>query len=335
MTFVGKGVQKKKVAGCSILVAMDLRLVEIFCRVYKTRSFSQAAEELRLTQPTVSAHIKELEAAVGASLFNRLGREIEPTEAGRFLYEHSRSILTLKRNLVEKMDRFLKRVEGELVVGASSVPGEYILPGMVTGFQAEHPGVRARLHISDSEATIEDLRQGKIQLGMVGATADDEDLTFNPFLSDELVLAASRHCPAGARRSISIQELQNLPLLLREPGSGTRMGFEHALAEHGLALDQFKASAELDNVAAIKQAVKEGHGVSFLSRLTVASEVAVGTLRAVRVRGLGPIHRTYYTAVSRRRVLSPLAQAFLNYLDLRRQTVRLRKSSSSTSARQR
>lgn len=314
---------------------MDLRLVEIFCRVYRARSFSQAAKELGLTQPTVSAHVKELEAALGTPLFNRLGREVEPTEAGQFLYEHAKSVLTLKRSLIEKMEQFRKRIEGDLLIGASSVPGEYILPGMVTGFQAEHPGVRARLRIRDSAATISDLRRGDVQLGMVGVTTDDEDLTFSPFLSDELVLAAPPRGLTGAREEISIRELRRLPLLLREPGSGTRMVFERALVERGFALDQFQTSAELDSIAAIKQAIREGHGVSFLSRMAIASETAAGSLRAVRVRGLGPIHRTYYTAISRRRVLSPLTQAFLSYLDSRRHILPPRASSSSRPPRQR
>ena len=320
---------------CSILAAMDLRLVEIFCRVYKDRSFSQAAKELRLTQPTVSAHIKELEAALDTVLFNRLGREIEPTDAGHFLYEQAKSILTLKQDLVEKMQQFLKRIEGDLIVGASSVPGEYILPGIVTEFQAKHPRVRARLHISDSAATIEDVRRGDIQFGVVGATVDDEDLVFEPFFSDVLVLAAPRRRGATARREVSISELRSLPLLIREPGSGTRMAFERALVERNLQMDHFQVAAELDSVAAIKQAIKEGHGVSFVSELTVASEVAAGTLTLLRLRAFPPIRRTYYTAVSRRRALSPLGQAFLNYLDSHRQTVRGRMPSPRRLPRQR
>ena len=167
---------------------MDLRLFELFCRVYKERSFSRAARELSLTQPTISTHIKELEDALGTQLFNRAGREIQPTEAGHFLYEHAKSLLTLRRSLIEKMAVFLKRVEGVLTVGASSVPGEYLLPALMTGFHAQHPGVCARLRITDTAETIDDIRHGEVELGVVGGTLPDDDLVFEPLASDTLVL---------------------------------------------------------------------------------------------------------------------------------------------------
>jgi DNA-binding transcriptional LysR family regulator len=297
---------------------MDLRLVEIFCHVYRARSFSRAAKELGLTQPTVSAHVKDLEATIGAPLFNRLGREIEPTEAGRVLYEHAKGLLPLKRGLIERMAQFLNRVEGELLVGASSVPGEYLLPGLVSDFQERHPGVRARLRVSDTAATLNDLRRGTIHIGVVGATAQDGDLRFEPFATDGLVLAVAAAAPWTRRREVTLRELRELPLLVREPGSGTRTVLERALAGRRLTLGAFRVAAELDSTTAIKQAIRGGHGVSFVSELTIASELESGTLRAVRVRELGAIGRVFYTVVDRRRELSPLSRAFLAYLHARR-----------------
>jgi DNA-binding transcriptional LysR family regulator len=186
---------------------MDLRLVEIFCRVYEERSFSRAARVLDLTQPTISTHIKDFEAALGTPLFNRLGREIQPTEAGTFLYRHAKSILSFKRTLVTRMEQFLNRIEGDLVVGASSVPGEYLLPGLLVGFRARHPGVLPRLRISDTVATLEDLRRGDIPLGVVGNTVDDGDLVFQRFAADALVLAAPATGPLAAARSVSVKQL--------------------------------------------------------------------------------------------------------------------------------
>jgi DNA-binding transcriptional LysR family regulator len=144
---------------------MELRLLEIFCRVYKERSFSRAAKKIGLTQPTVSVHIRDLEEALGTPVFNRLGREIEPTDAGRFLYEQAEPLVSLKRNLIDKMAAFLDRIEGLLTIGASSVPGEHLLPQLVTHFRAEHPGAKLRLRISDTAETIDDLRHGDIEIG--------------------------------------------------------------------------------------------------------------------------------------------------------------------------
>ena len=293
---------------------MDLRLFEVFCRVYRERSFSRAARELSLTQPTVSAHIRELEDELGTPLFNRLGREIQPTEAGRFLYEHAKSLLSLKRSLVEKMAVFLKRVEGVLTVGASSVPGEYLLPALMTGFHAQHPGVRARLRITDTAETIDDLRHGDIELGVVGGVQADEDLLFEPLASDSLVLIVPATAQWKNRTQLTLRELRQVPLLVREAGSGNRTDLERALKQRKMSLSDFDIAAELGSMGAIKQAVKEGHGVSFVSELAIGYERRAGDLQVARVRELGVIRRTYHSVVSRRRVLSPVTQAFLEYL---------------------
>ena len=297
---------------------MDLRLLELFCHVYKARSFSRAARDLGLSQPTVSAHIKDLEEQLGGPVFNRLGREIEPTEAGRLLYEQARSLLTLKRNVIDRMAQFLDRIEGDLVVGASTVPGEYLLPGLLATFHAAHPGVRARLRVSDTAAAIDDLRDGEIQLAMVGGTAPDEDLVFEPFARDRLVLVVPARRPWTARREISLRQLAELPLLVRESGSGTRKVLQEALAQRDLELPALRIVAELGSTSAIKEAVKQGHGVSFVSALAIASERTAGLLHVLRVRELGPVRRTYYTALDRRRALSPVSRAFREYLASRR-----------------
>lgn len=293
---------------------MNLRLLEVFCRVYKERSFSRAATELGLTQPTVSVHIKDLEDELGTPVFNRLGREIEPTEAGRFLYEQARPLVALKRNVTQKMAAFLNRVEGLLVVGASSVPGEFLLPGIVTAFHAEYPAVRARLRISDTADTLESLRQGDIEIGVVGAAQQDDDLLFESFAADELVLITAGTGVWKSRSEISLQELREIPLVVREPGSGTRTSLERALASRKTQLDEMKIAAELGSTGAIKEAVKQGQCVSFVSKLALAAELEAGTLRIARVPQLGTIARTYHTVFSRRRTLSPISRAFLDYV---------------------
>ncbi|MGH7913492.1 MAG: selenium metabolism-associated LysR family transcriptional regulator [Candidatus Binataceae bacterium] len=293
---------------------MDLRLIEIFCRVYQERSFSRAARALGLTQPTVSVHIRDLEQSLGTALFNRLGREIQPTEAGNFLYEHSRSLIALKSDLAQKMAGFLNRVEGLLTVGASSVPGEYLLPSLVTAFRAKYPGVRARLRISDTAETIEYLRHGDIEIGVVGATMEDPELAFETLAGDELVLAAPAEGICDGRSQVSLMELRELPMIVREPGSGTRMALERSLKHNRISLGDCNVAAEFGSLGAIKEAVRQGCGVSFLSELTVAAEIQVGRMRRLRVPELGTIARSYYTVVNRRRVLSPVTREFLDYL---------------------
>lgn len=305
---------------------MDLRLLEVFCRVYAEGSFSRAARGLQLTQPTVSTHIRDLEDSLGTPLFNRLGREIQPTAAGRHLYTHVQDIVRLKRHASDAMASFLGRVEGVLTVGASSVPGECLLPGLMTGFHAAFPAVRARLRISDSAQTVEDVRGGRVEMGVVGVSAADPDLEAEPLTADALVLAipvsadwlagrgAGRRGRGTAGLRLTLSQLRALPLLLRESGSGTRTALERALLARGLTLEQFHVAAELGSLGAIKEAVQHGYGVSFISELAIRSEVEAGLMRAARVDGLAAIRRTYSIVLSRRRSLSPVTSAFLEYL---------------------
>jgi DNA-binding transcriptional LysR family regulator len=199
-------------------------------------------------------------------------------------------------------------------VGASSIPGDYLLPVLITRFHAEHPGVRARLRISDSADTIEDLRRGDIELGVVGATISDPTLVFEPFASDQLVLVLPGTDEWKTRTEVTLRELRELPLVVREPGSGTRNSLERALARARLGLADLNVIAELGSTGSIKEAVKQGCGVSFVSELATVADRAAGTMRLARVRELGEIPRKYHTVVSKGRALSPLVRAFLDFL---------------------
>lgn len=293
---------------------MDLRLLEIFCRVYRLRSFSRAARELGLTQPTISAHMKDLEDELGAPLFQRVGREIEPTDAGYFLYENAQSLVTFKQDLTESFGRFLNRVEGKLAVGASSVPGEYILPPILAAFQKKHPTVRARLRIKDTAEILDDVRAGEVHLGVVGRKSDDAELEFRDFARDRLVLVVPPSKTWARRKQISIDELKREMLIVREIGSGTRAILEERLAALGLRLQDFRLGPELGSTSAVKEAVKGGHGVSFVSQLAVRAELRGGVLATARVKKIEPIPRRYYIVTSSQRIRSPLTEAFLQAL---------------------
>jgi DNA-binding transcriptional LysR family regulator len=293
---------------------MDLRLVEIFCRVYKERSFSRAAGALALTQPTVSAHIKELEESLRTPLFNRLGREIQPTDAGHFLFEHAQSMLTLKRDLSDHMKGFLDRIEGNFTVGASSVPGEFLLPSLVASFHKQHPAVRVRLRVADSAQTIEHLRHSDVAVGVIGAASKDDDITTRRFARDTLVLAVPGTAEWRRRASLTLRELRDVPLFVRATGSATRTALEEALARHKLSMADLTIAAEFGSIGAIKEAIRSGHGASFLSDMTIAPERRSRSMLTVAVPELGTIRRSYYVATSRRHVESPVTRAFLDHL---------------------
>lgn len=293
---------------------MDLRLLEIFCRVYQKRSFSRAAEEIGLTQPTVSVHIRDLEESLGTPVFNRLGREIEPTEAGDFLYAQAKPLIALKRKIIVKMTEYLDRVGGLLTIGASSVPGERLLPDLIVGFQQRYPSAKTRLRISDTAETIDEVRHGEIDLGVVGGKSLEKDLLFESFATDSLVLAVPSCGPWQGCAELTLADLRKVPLLVRESGSGTRAALENALSTKGVKLADLHVLAEIGSASAIRQAMKRGCGAAFVSRASIDDEVESGDLHVVRIQGLDRVERTYYTVFHRKRVLTPLARAFLECL---------------------
>jgi len=296
---------------------MDLRQLEVFCAVCEERSFSRAAERLELTQPTVSGHIKALERFFGTALLDRLGRESVPNRVGEFLYQQSLQMLELKRLALEGMSRLLGGLEGDLRLGASTIPGEFLLPELIGRFHRSHPKIHITLEISDSQGVLQAVGGGRVDLGFAGARLEDGELEFKPFASDRLVLAV----PATGRwrraRSASLDELRAEPLVIRERGSGTRSAVERRLAEQGHVLRGFNVVAELGSTAAVKEAIKAGVGWSILSNLSVRTETAAGVIRTLPIEGFEPWERNFYVVIDPRRTTSPTAESFLGLMGVR------------------
>jgi len=297
---------------------MDLRLLEIFCLVCEEKSFSKAADRLRLSQPTVSSHIKRLEGQVGAPLLDRLAHEVVPTRVGALLHEHGRRILRAKRDLCEQIDLYLNHLQGELPIAASTIPGEYLLVPVVGAFCAAHPGIRLRLLIHDSVEVLQSVEEGRVELGFAGAKRrSDPNLRFEQFAVDRLVLVAPAAAPWSRVSAIGLDRLMREPLLVREPGSGTRMMFERRLEELGRRPQDLNVVAELGSTSAIKRGVRSGLGLSVLSHLAVQDEVEAGRLKVLEVPEIGRLERRFFVVTHRTRARSPLCEALLTWLAAR------------------
>jgi DNA-binding transcriptional LysR family regulator len=294
---------------------MDLRLLEIFCHVCEEKSFSRAAERLRLTQPTVSSHIRAFERQVGAVLLDRLGRVATPTRVGALVFEHGRRILEAKQALTADLSRLLNRLEGQLAIGASTIPGEYLLAPLIAEFCSAHPRIEIQLQIRDTAEILENLKDGRIEVGFVGARRSDvPEVQYQDFAGDWLVLVAPAHGKWRERAEIGIEELCREPLVMREPGSGTRASFEQRLEQLGRSPGDLNVIAQMGSTSAVKQAVLAGMGVAILSHLAVQPEIRLGLLKTVALRELGPIERRFFMAVHARRARSPLAETLLTWL---------------------
>jgi len=292
---------------------MDARQLEIFVKVAELGSFSKAAEALFLTQPTVSEHIRGLEEELGVRLLDRLGRGAAPTKAGQLLLGYGRRILELHREARQALDQFQGRMSGELVIAASTIPGEYVLPALIGRFKEKYPDIAISLLIGDTQRVVEWVLEGRAELAVAGAQIDHRALEYRELMPDELVLVVSAAHPWHGKKTATLEEVRAEPLIVRERGSGSRHALEKALAEVGLDLSDFRVVGEMGSTQAIKQGVKAGVGISLISKRAVAEECQHGTLHCVKVKDLR-FRRAFYLVTSTTRSRSPLAEAFRAFL---------------------
>jgi DNA-binding transcriptional LysR family regulator len=292
---------------------MDFRQLEVFAKVVETRSFSRAAEGLRLTQSTISEHVRLLEEEIGARLFDRLGRETVPTRAGELLHGYAQRLLALRTDAQQALQQFLGQISGGLTVGASTIPGEYVLPPLIGRFREKFPQVTIGLHIGDSQDIAEAVLEGRVELGIVGARPEQRALHAVELMPDELVVVVPPAHPWFGRRLVTLDELKPEPLIVRESGSGTRQALEKALEAAGLGLGDLRVIAEMGSTSAVKQGVKAGVGVSVMSKRAVEEECRHGFLWCAKIRDL-PFTRHFYVITHTGRSRSPLCQAFLDFL---------------------
>lgn len=292
---------------------MDLHQLQIFAKIVELRSFSRAAEALHLTQPTVSEHVRLLEDEIGSRLFDRLGRESVPTKAGELLYGYALRLLALQEEARRALDHFLAKMSGELCVGASTIPGEYVLPPLLGKFKEKYPEISISLLIQDTQRILDLLLEGKVELGVVGARIEHRAIEYTELMPDELVLVVPASHPWHGRKTVTLAELSQEPLIIRERGSGSRHALENALQQAGTELAALRIIAEMGSTQAIKQAVKAGIGVSIISKRAVEEECHHGLVCCVRLRELR-VSRHFYIVVHRDRTRSPLCQAFLDFL---------------------
>jgi DNA-binding transcriptional LysR family regulator len=293
---------------------MDLRRLEIFAKVAELGSFSRAAESLFLTQPTVSEHIRSLEEELGVQLLDRLGRGTTPTRAGQLLLGYAKRMLALGREARQAMDQFQGRMLGELVIGGSTIPGEYVLPALVGRFKRKHPEVSICLLIGSSQQVSSWLEEGRVEVGVVGARPSGRALESARLMADELVVVVNADHPWAAHETITLEELRAEPMIVRERGSGSRDALERALAKVGLDLGAFRVVGEMGSTQAVKQGVRAGVGIALMSDRAVVDECRTRLVACVRLEGL-TISRDFYLVTHRERSRSPLAVAFLEFIE--------------------
>jgi DNA-binding transcriptional LysR family regulator len=295
---------------------MDLHHLKIFAAVYHHKSFTKAAEMLSISQPTISEHIKNLEKEVECRLFDRFGRFIKPTPQADVLYPRAVQLVEDVEKLKDEISKTGVQIKGELCIGASTIPGTYLLPGLAMEFRKKNPGVSFEILIEDSAKITDMVLNHELLCGVVGAKMSNEQLLFHPFVEDELILVARPDF--YKKKSISFDGLKKFPFIIREQGSGTRKSTEVFLDRQSISLQDMNISAVLGSSSAVKEAVKSGLGASILSSLAVQDELEQGNLRQIKMKGL-VMRRRFYLVQHRKRTLPVQYQEFCKVLKNRGQ----------------
>ncbi|HSF61677.1 MAG TPA: selenium metabolism-associated LysR family transcriptional regulator [Gaiellaceae bacterium] len=291
---------------------MDTRQLAAFCAVVERRSFSQAADRLGVTQPAVSLQIRALEKRLGTQLLDRSGRRVEPTEAGWQLYRGAQRMLALEDQIMAGVAASSEgELAGDLVLGASTGPAAVAVPVALCEFQRDNPEVRVYLTVSDTHSIVERVAARELELGIVGASRRHRGVRFEPFFSDQVILA----CPVGHRfagRTVALDELRGESLILMQEGAGVRQIVEDGLRRQGVRLRDLDVRLELGLQESVRRAVEAGYGVTFISRTAVESDLAAGTLVEARVQGLD-VTREISLATASGRARSRVADAFVTF----------------------
>jgi DNA-binding transcriptional LysR family regulator len=290
---------------------METRHLQIFTAVYRTRSFTKAAEELFTSQPTSSEHMKNLEDRLGCILFDRLGRSISPTPEADLLYPRAVEILEEMHKLETNLASAARTVAGELIIGASTIPGEYMLPQRAAAFNSRYPEVSFEILIKDSGRIIDDISAHRIYLDMVGTELPSTNLDFTPFEGDELVLAAAAEEEISS--TIAPADLVKYDFLVREQGSGTGRTVEQFLDRVDITQRSLKIRATLGSSTAVKEAVKTGLGIAFISKTAIRDELSQGTVKIIEVDGLA-LKRSFFVVTPKKRTLPHRYLMFKNFL---------------------
>jgi DNA-binding transcriptional LysR family regulator len=291
---------------------MDTRQLAAFCAVVERRSFSQAAEQLGVTQPAVSLQIRSLEKRLGLQLLDRSGRRVEPTEAGQRLYRSAQRLLAQEQQLLAELGGEAEgELTGKLEIGASTGPGGTVIPIVLCEFQERHPDVQVALTVADTQHIVEQVVRRELELGVVGAARRHRGVTFEPFFHDEVVLAV----PRGHRfadRTVTLEELKEEPVVLMQEGAGVRQVIDDELREAGVRLRDLDVRLELGLQESSRSAVVAGFGITFISRSAIEADLAAGTVAIGRVEGLEP-SREIALVRSTGRAETRVAQAFVEF----------------------
>ena len=274
--------------------------------------FSRAAKALEISQPAVSIQVQDLEKHLGVPLFHRRSKGLQLTEIGETVYDYVHRIFSLSSELREAVQAIRGLKAGHLTIGASTTPGEYILPVAMGRFRRRYPDIDVELRISNTRSIISQIHQRELDIGMIGSAQEGDDaLATSTYVMDEIVLVAALDHPLVTGNSVDLESVMDAGLVIREQGSATRQAAEECFFHMGVSP---KVVMELGSNQAVKLAAESGVGVGVVSRFGIGAEVKAGLLKVIQAKNWECIRPLTLVYLKEKR-LSPAQNAFLEILE--------------------
>jgi DNA-binding transcriptional LysR family regulator len=266
---------------------MDIQKLEIFTYAAEFLSFSEAAQQLNISQPTVSYHIKTLEKDLGVKLFRwQGGSRLQLTEAARMLLPWARKLIHQSNEIQEMISSLHDGVLGQLRIACSTTAGKYILPQLAARFRTRYPGIQINIMRCVPDAVNELLYNREVNLGVISYEVQDEHIEYQEFFNDSINLIVPRGHIWEKQKDIQPEDILGEPLIIREPTSGTRRVMLSELAKYDIGLNDLNIFMELGNAEAIVRTVAAGYGISFVSTLATSFPLELGQVAKVKISGL-------------------------------------------------
>lgn len=292
---------------------MNIDHLKTFREIARLGSFSAVAKELGISQPAVSFQIQKLEQELGTRLIDRSQRAITLTSAGQRLLRFAGEVEEHRERLQHDLEEMREDVSGDLNIAASTIPGEYLLPPLLSKFKHQHPAVKIQVAVTDSITVINRVRDNAYEVGFCGIEPDGKDLEFFKIGSDEITLIVFSGHPFAGRAEITPDELTDEPFIFREGTSGTQRNLENLLSKAGFDIRKWSPQLVLGSTQAVIAAVAAGAGIAFISSVAVRRGATMAAIREVKVRGL-QTHRDFYCIYHRERTTSKLYTEFRNFI---------------------
>ncbi|PQA95157.1 LysR family transcriptional regulator [Chryseobacterium shigense] len=269
----------------------DYRL-KVFHTAASRLSFTKASEELHISQPAVTKHIKEIEIQMGTKLFDRKGTSVQLTQSGRVLYEYAEKIRHLYRDLEFEISQINEQHKGKLIIGASTSVAQYVLPEILATFNTYYKDIKIELITHNTEIISELLKEGKIDLGIIEGESQSSFFDYKIFKADEIVLTAKADHPL-AHKTLSLKDLYSLNMIFREQGSGTLEFIQNRLKEKGVHIAELNTVMQLGSSESIKNYLLHSDCMAFLSISTILNELKNNTLTIVDIKNFS-IERDFH-----------------------------------------